>query len=76
MIVLEAPSKLVEVFGGSRIGQEGPASAKCCTCESRKLPRAGSNTAPGQLQVGSRSAPGDAPGSLACASLMFIYLFI
>ena len=30
MIILEALGELVEVLGGSRSGQEGPMSTKCC----------------------------------------------
>ena len=60
LIVFEALGELVEVCGGSRIGQEGLMSTKCCAC-----PRLGASQeaisapvpAPVRLQDGSGGCP-------------------
>ena len=60
MIVLEALGELVEVFGGSRSGQEGPMSTKCCTCQRFLDSQETINSPgwiPGKLQVGSGGSP-------------------
>ena len=68
MIVLEGFGELLEVFGGSRSGQEGSMSTKCCTFLSLPGGR-------GFPKSGSRNAPGDAPGSLACVSNDYCLMF-
>ena len=78
MIVLEALGELHEVFGGSRSGQEGSMSTKWCACQrfwASKEAATSPGMAPSRLQVGSGSAPGDAPGSLACVFNDYCLMF-
>ena len=61
MIVLEALGELVEVFGSSRIDQEGRKSTKRCTCQRFGASQEAVNSAvphPGRFQQGSESSPG------------------
>ena len=56
MTVVEAFGKLVEVFGGSRIGPEGSMSTKWCTCQRFGSPQEAASSpgpAPEMLQFGS-----------------------
>ena len=74
MIVSEGFGERPEVFGGSRISQEGRNSTKRCTCPCFG---ASQEVTPPQrrLQVGSRNAPGRLRGMLpeaSRASLMII----
>ena len=67
MFILEALGELVEVFGGSRSGQEGPMSTKRCTCQrfgGSQEAITSPTPAPGQLR-------GMPPGA-SRASLMII----
>ena len=78
MIVLEGLGELDEVFGGSRSGQEGSMSSKCCTCQRFRASQEAITSptpAPGRLQECSRNAPGDYPGSLACVSRVYCSMF-
>ena len=60
MIVLEGFGELLEVFGGSRSGQEGSMSTKCCTCQRFGVSQeaiSSPSPAPERLQVGSGGCP-------------------
>ena len=69
---------LDEVFGGSRSGQEGSMSTKCCTCQCFRASQEAISSpapAPGMLRECSGNAPGDAPGSLARVSNVYCLVF-